>query len=164
MATRSIFGGQAPPYNFPTTFGTAGQVLHTDGAGTLSWGAGSSPASTFTDISVSNAVQRTVGAVTQTTSLTTAVTINTPCGIITCFPPAVIAPGVTTQFLVNCGVVSLGDLVTITVQAQSVTAGSFFTASAHQVIDNAFSVQLCNVGSVPATGTLVLGYEITKAL
>lgn len=163
MATRSVFGGQAPLYSFPTTFGSAGQVLHTDGAGTLSWGSGSSPATSFTNLTVTGNVVRNVGTVTQLTSLTTDVTSDTPCGIINCFPAAAIASGVITQFQVNCAHVSLGDIVTVTAQSQTVSAGSFFAVSVHQVVNNAFSIQLCNVGSVPLTGTVILAYEITKS-
>ena len=59
MSTRSIFKGQAPPYNFPADFGSAGQVLTTDGEGHVDWD--SSSATTWTRFQTNLAIQDGVG-------------------------------------------------------------------------------------------------------
>lgn len=162
MATRSVFGGQAPPYKFPTGYGSAGQTLQTDGAGTLTWGAGGGGGSTFTDITVTGNILRTFSNVVQAPNTTSAVTINTPCGLITTAAYAALAAGTTESFTVNNSTIETSDLVLVTVQDQSVTAGSYPAVNVSTVVDGSFLISVQNVGTVAMTGDIDIGYEIIK--
>lgn len=68
MASRAIFSGQAPTFVFPTSLGTNGQVLESDGTAVV-WGSGSS-GQDFSPV------------VVQTGAQTDPVTLNTPAGTI----------------------------------------------------------------------------------
>lgn len=64
--------GEMYPYNFPTTDGTSGQVLSTNGSGTLSWANASSGTGTVTSVSGTGTVNgiTLTGTVTSTGNLT----------------------------------------------------------------------------------------------
>lgn len=168
MASRSIFGGQAPIYSFPSDFGSSGQSLHTDGAGTLSWGASVGAGTSFTDITVTGDISRTFSGVTQTTSITTAVEINDPTGYITCFDttasPIIEKTGV--EFIVNCSAVSAGDLVSLNVMGHYGILDGFAVVSCNQVSTGSFTIKIFNASPAPHSliGQLVIGYNITKVI
>lgn len=163
---RSLFGGQANTFVFPANSGTDGQVLHTDGAGSATWGPGGGGSSSFVDISVSGELSRTIDTVTQLTSITTDVTVNSPCGVITCFDVTAtpIAAGATVQFNVNCPLIGVADLVFLTVQGHYNVAAGIPIANAHQVQAGLFKIQLSNAGLVALTGQVVIGFEIIREI
>lgn len=165
MSTRAIFAGQAAGFVFPSSLGTNGQVLESDGTAVV-WGAGGGGGSSFVDITVSGELSRTVDAVTQITSITTDVTVNSPCGVITCFDVTAtpIASGDTVQFTVTNPLVSVNDLVLVSVQGHYNVAAGIPLANVHQVQDGSFKIRLSNAGLVALTGQVVVGFEIVRAI
>lgn len=166
MTTRSFCGGNAPVYKLPSADGTTGQVLKTDGNGTVSWQSDGGGGSSFTDISVSGNIERTQGNYTQTTAITSAVNAIDPTGLITCFDltASPIVPGAFATFTVNCTAVDADSLVFLTIQGHYNVAAGYACANVNFVQNGSFQIRIASVGSVNLTGQLVIAYSILRKL
>ena len=142
----------------PSAIGTNGQILETDGSGNLSWvtpSSGGTPAGSDTEIQFNNAgsfgassdlawdgtalsapqiIVTDKGTVTQTTSLSTGVTLNKPAGVITLLSGGSISSDAVASFTVTNSYVSASSVVIVTMSdgpyqlicnTRSVTSGSF---------------------------------------
>jgi|SRR5215471_11684814 len=101
-------------------------------------------------------------AVTQATSITTPVTINTEIGVITTVS-ATNAQQTLSSFVVNNSAVSATSTVSADVQGYSGTLGTngFPTVVVTGVGAGVFTINLCNVhGANPLNGTVQIGFIV----
>jgi len=102
------------------------------------------------------------GAVSQTTSRSTAVTLNNICGTITGMGSS-LAAGASATFVVNNSSIALGDVVVLSVVSGPTTNTSVFSVSA--VSAGSFSVKARNLhATVADTGAPVLNFVVIKAV
>lgn len=99
------------------------------------------------------------GSVTQTTSKTTAVTLNKPCGSIT-MHNAALAAGATVIFGVNNSLVSATDFIGVT--ARGFASGGTYIVSVDNIYAGGFAVSLKNISAGTLTESLAIGFAIIK--
>jgi hypothetical protein len=104
------------------------------------------------------------GTVTQTTSRSTAVTINKLCGAITTDTTSLAAEASAT-FVVNNNLVEIGDTVVASVRSGSNGVGTIVTVAG--VAAGSFSLRVHN-GNVAAggaeTGAIIINFAVIKAV
>ena len=124
--------------------------LTVDGTFTHSGGGGGS---SFVDIQVSGNIKRTVGAVTQASNITTAVTINAPTGMITTVDttPAGIPSGGQASFLVNNSFVKADSIVIACLSGHYDVLSGLPVIQVNQTVDGNFKIV---VGNAHPTNTL----------
>jgi hypothetical protein len=101
------------------------------------------------------------GAVTQDTSRTTDVTLDTVCGQITLFSSTTTA-GTFTSFTVNNAVVAATDVVIVNISSGA-TADKYSTAVT-AVADGSFRIQIYNIAAVAVAEAPVLNFAIINAV
>lgn len=100
--------------------------------------------------------------VTQTTSKSTAVTINNPCGRIA-MHAAALAAGATVSFQVNCSVVAATDAIILTGYWGSVYPGNYRIEVASKAA-GFFEVRVTNITAVSLSEDLKIDFAIVKAV
>ncbi len=99
-------------------------------------------------------------AVTQGTSITTAVTCNAYSGVITTVSQTV-AGGAEASFTVNNNKVAATDSVSVAIKTHT-SAGLFFPAVT-AVADGSFRISLANLDAAAGNNVLVLNFVVNKA-
>lgn len=100
-------------------------------------------------------------AVTQATSVTTAVTCNALSGVITTFAQTA-AAAAEVDFTVNNSEVAATDIVVVCIKTH--TSAGTFIAAVSAVADGSFQVRLTNLSAATAgNGVLVLNFFVIKA-
>jgi hypothetical protein len=101
------------------------------------------------------------GSVTQITSASTGVTLNTAAGVITTVTQNIAAAG-EVQFTVTCNKCKITDVPNVAIRSGSV--GGTTIASVTAVAEGSFQITLSNESAATAeTGVLVLNYVILGA-
>jgi hypothetical protein len=98
------------------------------------------------------------GAVTQTTSKSTAVTLNSPTGQIT-MNAAALAAGATVSFTFNCSAMTANDVLVMSVNANSPNAASY---SVRGISSSAATVFVTNTSSGSLSDAVVINYAVIK--
>ncbi len=111
-----VIGAVNYPYNFPTTDGTSGQVLSTNGGGTLSWANASSGTGTVTSVSGTGTVNgiTLTGTVTSTGNLTlggSLSNVSLTSQVTGTLPIANGGTNATTALTANANIVDWGQLI-----------------------------------------------------
>lgn len=120
---------------------------------------------TWIDASGNIVKGQTIGTVTQLTSLTTAVTLNSIVGKITTVT-ATLVPADANQFTVNNSNCAAGDLVQVWIDGYSgaMPGAGIPEVSCQGVGSGYFGVNVCNVQSVNSlNGTITIGFRVIKA-
>lgn len=100
-------------------------------------------------------------AVTQGTSVTTAVTCNALTGVITTFAQSA-AAGAEVEFTVNNSAVAATDVPVVAIKTHT-SAGSF-VAAVSAVAAGSFKIQLTNLHAATAgNGVLIINFAVIKA-
>jgi hypothetical protein len=99
------------------------------------------------------------GTVTQATSKSTAVTINTPCGQITTHNAA-LASSTSVGFTVNCAYIDADDTVNISMGSGGTASSYVYVVDA--VAAGSFIIHIRNVSGGSLGEALVLNYSIIK--
>ena len=100
-------------------------------------------------------------AVTQATSISTAVTCNSLSGVITTVSQS-IAAGAEGEFTVNNSEVNATDVVAVCIKTH--TSAGDFIAAVSAVADGSFKIRLTNLNAATAgTNVLVLNFVVLKA-
>jgi len=105
------------------------------------------------------------GTVTQGTSLSTGVTINTICGTITTYTGGSIAAESCADFTVTNSSVAIGDVPVVAIQSGS--NGGNTIASVKSVANGSFVIKIANnnaAAGTAETGTMVINFAIIKAV
>lgn len=100
------------------------------------------------------------GTVTQATSKSTAVTLNTINGQITMNNAALAANGIVT-FTVNNSLISSTDNVIVSIQTGNATVGRYL-AYISSILSGNFSISVWNVSAVSLSDAVVLNFAIIK--
>lgn len=149
---RSLFRGQAAGYTLPAPAGTTGQVLQVDTSGLVNWADQGRSA----DLTA---------AVTQTTSITTDVTLNAYFGTITTVS-GVITPGQSANFGLNNSNILLGAFVRVWLKSYSgpVSATDGLVCVTGQYVSTgSWLIQIINVaasGPHDLNGTFEICFEV----
>lgn len=101
------------------------------------------------------------GTVTQATSKSTGVTLNTPTGKIT-MNSAALAAAAEVSFVVTCAAIGANDRVSV-VLISGATVPADYTVTVVAVSAGSFTIAVGNQGGSSRSDTLVLGYSIFKA-
>jgi hypothetical protein len=118
----------------------------------------------FRSTSATNSIGYAVGAgsaVTQLTSRTTAVTINTPAGRITTFNSLIVS-GNPASFTVNCSAVNVLDTVIINCSNDVTTIGTPFAPYVGQVANGSFVITYYNNSSASVSTAFAFNYCIIR--
>lgn len=103
------------------------------------------------------------GAVTQITSDSEGVTINTICGQITTFA-LVLATAVDTSFIVTNSTVEAGDVVVVSTKSYGGTADGIPIVSVEATAAGSFTINLMNNGAVTLDALAVINFAVIKAV
>lgn len=103
------------------------------------------------------------GAVTQITSITTGVTLNTACGTITTVS-STLAAGVDASFVVTNSAVAATDLVIVNTKSYGGTADGIPVAEVQAVGAGSFTINLRNQGAVTLDAVVVLSFAVIKGV
>jgi len=101
-------------------------------------------------------------AVTQSTSKSTGVTVNKPCGQIT-MNAAALAAGASVSFTVTNSQVASTDTITLALAAGSAGAGSY-TYQVDKVAAGSFAINVKNVSAAALSEALVFNFSVNKAV
>jgi hypothetical protein len=101
----------------------------------------------------------TGGTVTQGTSKSTAVTINTPCGQITTHNAA-LASNTSVGFTVNCAFIDADDTVNINMASGGTASSYVYVVDA--IANGSFVIHIRNISGGSLGEALVLNYSIIK--
>lgn len=102
------------------------------------------------------------GSVTQTTSKSTTVTLNKPCGVIT-MNSASLASDAVVCFLVNNSLVSANDTILVSLRNGDAAGGSY-SYGVTSVVAGGFYISLRNVARDPLSETLTLNFTVIKGV
>lgn len=103
------------------------------------------------------------GVVTQITSDSTGVTINTVCGQITTFA-LVLATAVDTSFTVTNSTVAATDIVDVSIGTYGGTADGIPVVNTVATADGSFDINLMNNGAVTLDALAVINFIVHKAV
>ena len=103
------------------------------------------------------------GTVTQITSDSTAVTINTICGTITTFA-LVLATAVDTSFTVTNSSVAANDVVVVSTKSYGGTADGIPVVAVEATADGSFIINLMNNGAVTLDALAVINFAVIKSV
>jgi hypothetical protein len=104
------------------------------------------------------------GAVTQTTSKSTAVTLNKVCGQIT-MNNAALAAGAVTAFVVNNNLVKSTDTIVLTLKQDGVTnLANYNVWPLMANADGSFVVCVRNIGGASLTESPIINFAVVKAV
>jgi hypothetical protein len=134
-----------------TINGTLSATTLTDGTASLTAG----------DLTALDSLTFTKGSVTQATNITTAVTLNTPSGIITTLTATTAATSDTT-FTVNNSSVTTSSIVNVNILSYSGDIGTngFPVVVANNVVAGAFDITIGNIGAAALSGTFTIGFTV----
>jgi hypothetical protein len=105
----------------------------------------------------------TGGAVTQGTSVTTAVELNKLCGQITTFAQT-LAAGVDVTFQLTNSFIAAGDVVIVSTKSYGGTADGIPIASVQSTAAGSCKINIRNTGAVTLDALAVINFAVIKAV
>ena len=103
----------------------------------------------------------TAGAVTQITSITTGVTLNKACGVITTVA-ATLAAGADASFVVTNNQVAVGDIVICHTGTYGGTADGIPICNVEAVAAGSFKVNIRNTGAQALDALLTINFAVIQ--